>query len=50
MSFINNPIFKNPTVVNVKMGERARRDLETVIAVSQLISKDAAKLNSTKSP
>ena len=50
MSFINNPIFKNPSVVNVKMGERARRDLETVIAVSQLISKDAAKLNSTKSP
>lgn len=44
MSFIQNPIFKNPDVIDVEQAARARRDLERIIGRSQVISKDAEKL------
>lgn len=45
MSFVGNPIFKNTDVVNVEEATKLRRDLETIIEVSQLISKDAERLS-----
>ena len=45
MRFINNPIFKNPGVVEVEQAARARRDLDTIIEFSQLIKKDAERLS-----
>lgn len=45
MSFIKNPIFKNPGVVNLEQAEKASRDLETIIELSNLINKDAQRLN-----
>ena len=48
MSFIKNPIFKNPGVVEVEHAARAKRDLDTIIEFSQLIRKDAERLS--KSP
>jgi hypothetical protein len=52
MSFIKNPIFTNPGVVNVEQAEKASRGLETIIELSNLISKDAEKLSkpSAKNP
>lgn len=48
MSFIQNPIFRNPDVIDVEQAAKARRDLERIIGRSHLISKDAEKLR--KSP
>ena len=45
MSFVNNSIFKNPEVVDVKEAAKAKRDLEIIIERSQLIKKDADHLN-----
>lgn len=44
MSFVQNPIFKNTGVVDVEQATKLRRDLETIIEFSQLISKDADEL------
>ncbi|MBC8031241.1 MAG: hypothetical protein H7Z16_14095 [Pyrinomonadaceae bacterium] len=44
MSFIKNPIFTNPGVVNVSQAEKASRDLETILEFSHLINKDAQRL------
>lgn len=44
MSFISNPIFKNPGVLEVSQAAKARRDLEVVIELSRLINKDAERL------
>ena len=44
MSFIQNPLFKNPEVLDAEQAEKARRDLEKIIVRSHLISKDAEKL------
>jgi hypothetical protein len=44
MSFIKNPIFTNPAVVNLEQAAKASTDLETIIALSQFISKDAQRL------
>lgn len=44
MSFIKNPIFKEPGVVDVQHAARAGQDLETIILFSQLISRDAGRL------
>lgn len=45
MSFIQNPIFKNPGVVDVEQAGTASRDLETIIELSNLINKDAQRLS-----
>jgi hypothetical protein len=45
MSFIKNPIFKNPGVVDVEQAAKASRDLETIIELSNLINKDAQRLS-----
>ena len=44
MSFVKNPVFKNPDVVDAKEGVRARRDLDRVIELSRLIGKDAERM------
>ena len=51
MSFVQNPIFRNPDVIDVEQAAKARRDLEKIIGRSHLISKDAEKLRkSTEKP
>lgn len=47
MSFVKNPIFKNPGVVDVEQAEKASRDLETIIELSNLINKDAQRLGTS---
>jgi hypothetical protein len=44
MSFIRNPIFKNPGVVDIEQAGKASRDLETIIELSGLLNKDAQRL------
>lgn len=44
MSFVQNPIFKNTSVVDVGHATKLRRDLETIVEFSQLIRKDAEEL------
>ncbi len=45
MSFIKNPIFENTDVMNLEHAARARRDLETIVEFSHLISKNAQLLS-----
>ena len=45
MSFVTNSMFKNPEVVDVKEAAKARRDVEMIIERSQLITRDADRLN-----
>jgi hypothetical protein len=45
MSFVNNPIFKNTSVVQVSEAARAKRDLDTIVEFSNRIGKDAKKLS-----
>jgi len=45
MSFIKNPIFKNPGVLDVEQSEKASHDLENIIDLSNLINKDAKRLS-----
>lgn len=45
MSFIKNPIFTNPGVVNVSQAEKASRDLEAILELSHLINKDVQRLS-----
>jgi hypothetical protein len=49
MKLVMSPIFKNPEVVNVDEGAKARGQLEYIIVTSQLISKDAERLNKSAS-
>lgn len=49
MSFVKNPIFKTLSVVNVEQAEKAGSDLEDIIKLSQLISKDAERLKNSSS-
>ncbi|MGH9967177.1 MAG: hypothetical protein ACREBG_05010, partial [Pyrinomonadaceae bacterium] len=50
MSFIQNPIFTNPDVINLDNATKATRELEKIIDRSQLISKDAEKLRKSAAP
>ena len=50
MSFIKNPIFKNTNVVDLEEATKASRDLLTIIESSQLLSKEARKLNKSAAP
>ena len=42
-SFISNPVFKNPDVVNVEQAKKAGRDLDTIIELAQFVIKDAER-------
>jgi hypothetical protein len=52
MRLIENPIFKQPHVVNLDYSAKARAELEFIIVTSQLIRKDADRLHkaSDKTP
>lgn len=44
-SFVTNPVIENPNTINVEQALKARRDLDSVIQLSEQIKKDAEKLN-----
>ncbi len=50
MSFIDNPTFENPGVVDLEQSAKARRDLEGIVEHSQLIKMKAEKLGKTDQP
>lgn len=52
MRLVKNPLFREPDVVNVDESAKARGELEFIIVTSQLIRKDANRLNKAadKSP
>lgn len=43
-SFVTNPSIENPNTINVEQMKKARRDLESLIRLSDRIKKDADKL------
>jgi hypothetical protein len=45
MSFVKNPLFNSPGVINPELAQTARRDLEGIIKFSDAIKKDAAKIS-----
>jgi hypothetical protein len=45
MSFVTNPLFQNPSVIDVELSARAGRDLEGIIYMSQNVKKTAEKLD-----
>jgi len=44
MSFVSNPIFQKPNMIEIKQGTDARRDLETVIDLTEDLRKTALRL------
>lgn len=44
-SFVNNPLFQTPNWLDIKLGAKASRDLETIIELSGTIKKNAERLN-----
>jgi hypothetical protein len=44
ISFVNNDLFKQPTLVNPDLASRARRDLESIIQVSAAIKRSLEKM------
>jgi hypothetical protein len=44
-SFVTNPSIENPNTINAEQMAKARKDLETVIQISERIKKDADKLS-----
>jgi hypothetical protein len=47
MSFVTNPIFQRPNVVQIDLAKQARLDLENVIALSGNLKKITAKLQTS---
>jgi hypothetical protein len=47
MSFVTNPIFQKPNVMEIGLAKQARRDLESVIALSVDLKKVAANLKTS---
>ncbi|HET9529473.1 MAG TPA: hypothetical protein VFQ92_03925 [Blastocatellia bacterium] len=45
MSFVSNPLFQNPSVIDVELSSRAGQDLAGIIYMSQNVKKNAEKLN-----
>jgi hypothetical protein len=43
-SFVTNPVFQQPQVVDIQRSSKARRDLEAIIKLSEKIRKSADKL------
>jgi hypothetical protein len=46
-SFVTNPIFKNANTIDLTLGAKAKRDLASIIDLSDRISKSADKLSKT---
>ena len=46
-SFTENPMFKMPEVIDVKEFERAGKDLETIVLLSDAVRKGAEKAGKT---
>lgn len=44
MSFVQNPLFKNPEVLNVKQVAQLVADLETILEVTKELNRDVEKL------
>jgi hypothetical protein len=44
MSFVSNPIFQKPNMIEIKQGTEARRDLETVIDLTEDLRRIALRL------
>jgi len=44
MSFVGNPIFKNPSVIELEQAVKASSDLQMIVEFSQSIAKDAQRL------
>ncbi|HLA11504.1 MAG TPA: hypothetical protein VJ023_13035 [Pyrinomonadaceae bacterium] len=44
MSFIENPIFQKPGVVDVKQASQAQSDLDSIVELSRKIAKDTERL------
>jgi len=44
LSFVHNPIFKDAGVVDAKLGGKARRDLESIIELSDKLKKSAERM------
>lgn len=45
MNFITNPLFQTPNLLDIKLGAKASRDLDSVIELSSAIRKNADRLN-----
>lgn len=50
MSFVKNPIFQRPEVVDVQLSVLARRDLKSIIDLSASIKKSAEQMSKTSKP
>lgn len=50
MSFVRNPVFRNTDVLDAGEGARAGRDLDEVIELSRLISRDAERMRKGGKP
>jgi hypothetical protein len=46
-SFVTNPIFKNADTIDLDLGLKAKRDLASIVDLSDRISRSAHKLNKT---
>ena len=46
-SFVTNPIFKNADTIDLALGLKAKRDLASIVDLSDRISRSADKLNKT---
>lgn len=44
MSFVSNPLFQNPNMIEIKQGANARKDLEAVIDLTDDLKKTASRL------
>ena len=44
MSFVTNPLFQQPNVINVDLSSKASRSLKTIIDLSSLLKKSAEQL------
>jgi len=44
MNFVSNPLFQHPNMIEIKQGADARRDLETVISLTDDLRKTASRL------
>ena len=49
-SFIDNPFFKEISVVDTQVTTKARRDLEEIIELSEQIKRDSEKLRISRQP
>ncbi len=44
MNFVSNPLFQHPNMIEIKQGTDARKDLETVISLTDDLKKTALRL------